>query len=160
MKVDVRKGRVAVPSSRTLNDVAAEWLAGVKVEPPVVLNRSQLPYKPSAVRGYEADLRRYVLDDLGALKLTNYAAPTSSISSTGCAARDSVNRRFGTSSTPSASFSATRSSEGTARRTRRRDCSSAAPAPDGNEQRRRRLTSFAHSPTTCAPFTPRRSTVA
>jgi site-specific recombinase XerD len=33
------------------------------------LTRSGLPYKPAVIRSYEADLRRYVLPDLGAQRL-------------------------------------------------------------------------------------------
>jgi integrase len=68
---DLRRGKLAEPSRRTFRDVADEWLAGAKAEPPTVLNRSELPYKPSVLRGYEADLKRYVLDDLGAWKLSD-----------------------------------------------------------------------------------------
>jgi len=34
-----------------------------------VLTRSGVPHKPAVIRGYEADLRRYVLPDLGAQRL-------------------------------------------------------------------------------------------
>jgi integrase len=66
----LNKGRSVAPSKRTLREAAEAFLAGAKAEPPLVLNRSGRPYKPSVLRGYEADLRRYVLDDLGARRLS------------------------------------------------------------------------------------------
>jgi integrase len=54
----------------TLRETAAAWLEGAKAQPPTVLNRQRLPYKPSALRGYEADLNKYVLRDLGAHRLS------------------------------------------------------------------------------------------
>jgi len=68
-RVMKQKGLLAPPSRRTFREVADEWLAGAKASPPTVLNRSDEPYKPSALRGYEADLSNYVLDDLGSHKL-------------------------------------------------------------------------------------------
>ena len=64
------RGKNIVPSRRTLREAADEWLAGAKAEPPTVLNRSGHPYKPSVVRGYEHDLKAYVLDELGGLRLS------------------------------------------------------------------------------------------
>jgi integrase len=64
------RGKNIAPSRRTLREAADEWLAGAKAEPPRVLNRSGHPYKPAAVRGYEHDLRHYVLEDLGGLRLS------------------------------------------------------------------------------------------
>lgn len=70
-RVKQRRGEAVAPSKRTLRDVAEEWLAGAKSEPPTVVNRSGRPYKPSVLRGYEADLNRHVLPDLGAVKLND-----------------------------------------------------------------------------------------
>jgi integrase len=67
---DLRRGKLAEPSRRTLREVADEWLAGAKAEPPTVLNKSEQPYKPSTLRGIEADLNRYVLDEIGAYRLS------------------------------------------------------------------------------------------
>ena len=66
-----RKGQLAAPSKRTLRDAADGWLAGAKADPPTNLNRSGRSYKPSALRGYEADLTTYVLPDLGATRLSD-----------------------------------------------------------------------------------------
>lgn len=62
-----RRGRSA-PTRQTLSEFAETWLAGVKAG--TILKRSGERYKPAVVRGYEADLRRYVLDDLGAHRLS------------------------------------------------------------------------------------------
>jgi integrase len=67
---DKGRGKNIVPSRKTLQGASDEWLAGAKAEPPAVLNRSGHPYKPSAIRGYEHDLKAYVLDDLGGLRLS------------------------------------------------------------------------------------------
>jgi integrase len=63
----VRKGTLSAPTRQTLNEAAEAWLEGAKRG--TVLTRSGQPYKPSVIRGYEADLRRYVLPDLGAQRL-------------------------------------------------------------------------------------------
>src|SRR5256885_11011777 len=54
----VRKGTLNAPTRQTLNEAAEAWLEGAKRG--TVLTRGGLPYKPAGVRGYEADLRRYV----------------------------------------------------------------------------------------------------
>ena len=54
----------------TLRAVAEEWFAGAKATPPTVLNRSGEVFKPSAIRGYESDLRRFVLPEFGGEKLS------------------------------------------------------------------------------------------
>src|SRR4051794_39702039 len=53
-----RKGTLRAPTRQTLREFAEAWLAGVKAG--AVPTRSGRPYKPAVVRGYEADLRRYV----------------------------------------------------------------------------------------------------
>jgi integrase len=63
----VRKGTLSAPTRQTLAEAAEAWLEGAKRGP--VLTRSGQPYKPAVLRGYEADLRRYVLPDLGAQRL-------------------------------------------------------------------------------------------
>jgi integrase len=67
----LNKGTNVAPSKVTLKEVAEEWLAGAKSSPPTVLNRSGEPFKPSALRGYEADLNRYVLKELGTSRLSD-----------------------------------------------------------------------------------------
>ena len=63
----VRTGALRPSRARTLADAADEWLAGARRGE--VRNRSGDPYKPSAVRAYEQDLRLRVLPTLGARKL-------------------------------------------------------------------------------------------
>lgn len=64
------KGRNIVPSSKTLRQLAEEWLAGAEAEPPTILTRSGQPYKPSVLRCYRNDLMNLVLPELGALKVS------------------------------------------------------------------------------------------
>jgi integrase len=59
------KTRRVAASTLKLREAAEEFLAGAKAEPPTVLNRSGSPYKPSVLRGYEGDLEKHVLPDLG-----------------------------------------------------------------------------------------------
>jgi integrase len=66
---DQEQGRRIGKTRKTLREAAEEWLAGAKAEPPTILNSAGRPYKPSVLRGYEADLRDYVLRDLGARRL-------------------------------------------------------------------------------------------
>jgi integrase len=56
------------PSNTLVKDAAAEWLAAARAG--VVRTRSGEPYKPSAIRGYEATLRRTILPELGHLRLS------------------------------------------------------------------------------------------
>lgn len=63
----VRKGTLTAPTRQTLSEAAEAWLDGAKRG--TVLTRGGAPYKPAVVRGYEADLRRYVLPILGAQRL-------------------------------------------------------------------------------------------
>jgi hypothetical protein len=55
------------PTRQTLTEAAEAWLEGAKGG--AILTRFGTSYKPAVVRGYEADLRRYVLPDLGAHRL-------------------------------------------------------------------------------------------
>jgi integrase len=64
----LRKGTISSPTRHTLREVAEAWIESAKQG--ATLTRSGKPYKPSALRGYEADLRRYVLPDLGATRLS------------------------------------------------------------------------------------------
>jgi integrase len=47
------------------------WLQGATADPPLILNRSGEVYKPSVLRGYAADLRNYVLPELGGRRLAD-----------------------------------------------------------------------------------------
>src|SRR3954447_6124271 len=57
------RGTMKAPTKQTLAEAASAWLVGVREGR--IRNRSGDPYKPSAVRGYEAALRRTVLPQLG-----------------------------------------------------------------------------------------------
>jgi len=63
----LRQGRMTADLGPTLTEAAEEWLQAARAG--VVRNRSGDPYKPSAVRGYEANLRLRVLPELGAQRL-------------------------------------------------------------------------------------------
>jgi integrase len=65
----VRKGTLTAPTRQTLEEAAEKWLAGATRD--TILTRGGRPYKPAVLRGYEADLRRYVLPDLGAVQLAS-----------------------------------------------------------------------------------------
>src|SRR5947209_18621065 len=67
----VRRGTMQTPSQTTLREAAEAWLEGARSG--VIRNRSGDPYKPSAVRGYAASLRRYVLPEFGARRLSAIA---------------------------------------------------------------------------------------
>jgi hypothetical protein len=66
--VAIRAGTLGASDGRTLKAVADEWLIGARSG--VIRNRSGDPYKPSAVRGYEAALRLRVFPKLGTAKFT------------------------------------------------------------------------------------------
>jgi integrase len=62
--IAIRRGRkVNAGQTDSLRDVATVWLAAARKGN--VRTRSGDPYKPSAVRGYEQNLRRRVFDDFG-----------------------------------------------------------------------------------------------
>jgi integrase len=67
----VSEGARIAQTRKTLREAADQWLAGAKASPPTVLNRSQEPYKPSVLRGYEADLNEYVLKEFGAHRMAD-----------------------------------------------------------------------------------------
>jgi integrase len=64
----MRKGTMAAPSRLTLREAAEQWLTAI--ERGDVLSRRRTPYKPSVTRGYRRDLTKYVLPELGALRLS------------------------------------------------------------------------------------------
>ncbi len=65
--VAVRKRKLRAAPAVTLREAATTWLSGA--ERGEILSRRKLPYKPSTLRGYKADLDTYVFPDLGALRL-------------------------------------------------------------------------------------------
>jgi integrase len=67
--VALRKGQMRAPSRVTLREAADAWLQGA--EDRSVRTRSGDPYKPSAIRSYEAALRLRVLPDLGAARISD-----------------------------------------------------------------------------------------
>ena len=64
----LRAARMRAEGATTVRDAAEALLAGLRDGS--VLNRSGERYKPSAIRSYEAALRRHVLPELGARKLS------------------------------------------------------------------------------------------
>jgi integrase len=64
----LRRGTFKAPTRRTLKEAAEVWLDGAKAG--AILTRGGAPFKPSVIRGYEADLKHHVYDDLGALRLS------------------------------------------------------------------------------------------
>ena len=65
---DVRRNKLRAPVPTTLMEAAAQWLEGAKAG--VIRARGGHPYKPSAIRAYEAALRLRVLPELGRRKLS------------------------------------------------------------------------------------------
>ena len=68
-QVQVDQGRLVAPTRKALYEVSEEWLDGAKAGR--IRNRSGRPYKPSALRGYESDLRMHVLPELGGARLSD-----------------------------------------------------------------------------------------
>jgi integrase len=66
-QVALRKGTLRTPSRVTLREAAAKWIDGARVG--LIRTRSGDPYKPSALRGYEAALRKRILPTLGSARL-------------------------------------------------------------------------------------------
>jgi integrase len=67
----INRGKMIAPSKQTFREAAEAWVAGATAEPPTILNRSGARFKPSTLRGYRADLDRYLLPDLGAHRLSD-----------------------------------------------------------------------------------------
>jgi integrase len=63
-----QRGKLRTPSRLTVREAAEALIAGMADG--TVRNRSGDAFKPSVVRGYESALRLYVLDDLGAARLS------------------------------------------------------------------------------------------
>ena len=67
-QVGLRKGTLRAPTPITLRQAADAWLAGARDGS--IRTRSGDAYKPSAVRSYEGSLRKRVLPELGAARLS------------------------------------------------------------------------------------------
>jgi len=65
--VALREGRMRAPTGETLDQAAGVWVEGARAG--AVHNRSGDPYKPSAIRAYEQNLRLRVLPALGRKRL-------------------------------------------------------------------------------------------
>lgn len=65
----LRKGTIRAPRPVTIHHAATELIQGMRTGR--VRTRSGDVYKPSVIRSYEAVLRRYVLPELGPLKLAD-----------------------------------------------------------------------------------------
>jgi integrase len=65
---EVRRGRLAPPNGLTVREAADALIAGMKEG--TIYNRNGQRFKPSVIRGYEADLKGRIIPELGALKLT------------------------------------------------------------------------------------------
>jgi integrase len=69
----LRKGTMRAPTQTTLRVAWQEWEQGAKAG--AIRNRSGDAYKPSVLRSYESSMRLHVLDELGALKLSEITRP-------------------------------------------------------------------------------------
>ncbi|MFL5961023.1 MAG: tyrosine-type recombinase/integrase [Gaiellaceae bacterium] len=67
--VSVRRGAMVAASRVTVREAAEAFVDGARDG--VVLTRNGKRYKPSAIRSYDRDLDRFVLPDLGALRLSD-----------------------------------------------------------------------------------------
>jgi integrase len=66
-KPKIRQGAMRAPTAQTLKAASEAWLEGARSG--LIRTRSGDPYKPSAVRGYEATMRLRVLPALGSKRL-------------------------------------------------------------------------------------------
>jgi integrase len=62
-------GTLRAPTRETIEDAARAFVKGMRDG--AIRTRSGEPYKPSVIRGYTADLERYVLPALGGLRLAD-----------------------------------------------------------------------------------------
>ncbi len=69
----LRAGTLTADRGPTLEQAAEDWLAAARAG--IARNRSGDPYKPSAIRGYEQNLRKRVLPDLGDERLRAITLP-------------------------------------------------------------------------------------
>jgi integrase len=63
------RGTLRVPTRQTLTAAAEAFIEGMKKGS--ITTRSQKRYKPSVIRGYQADLERYVIPELGDIRLAD-----------------------------------------------------------------------------------------
>jgi integrase len=68
----IRKHELRAPTKVTLRAAWEDWIAAA--ERGEVHSRFKRPYKPSALRGYRADMTNYVLPELGARRLADVTA--------------------------------------------------------------------------------------
>jgi hypothetical protein len=66
----VRRGALRTAARRTIREAGDALIAGMR-SGEVRTRKGGRKYKPSAIRGYEADLKNYVYDDLGACRLSD-----------------------------------------------------------------------------------------
>ncbi|HEY8776478.1 MAG TPA: hypothetical protein VIM33_08395 [Gaiellaceae bacterium] len=69
--VDIRRKKLTAPTRLTLRAAWDAWYAGATADPPTVVQKGGARYKPSTLRGYRSSMEDYVLDDLGALRLSD-----------------------------------------------------------------------------------------
>jgi integrase len=91
----IHRGKLRAPTSTTLAEAGEDLIKGMQSGK--VRTKSGDVYKPSAVRSYEHALRDRVLPALGAKRLGDCRAATSSTSPTSSSAKASTRRRCGTS---------------------------------------------------------------
>ncbi len=72
-QVALRRRELNTPSHLTIAEAAESWLRDARRA--VVRTRSGESYKPSAIRSYEAALRRVILPELGQLRLSALTRP-------------------------------------------------------------------------------------
>jgi integrase len=65
----VRRGTMRASSPTTLREAMEAWVAGARDGS--IFTPAGSPYRPSVIRSYEQAFRLYLLDDLGAAKLTD-----------------------------------------------------------------------------------------
>jgi integrase len=64
-----RRGRFNASSRKTVREAGDQWIEGARRR--AILTRSGEPYKPSALRSYDADLRLHVYPEIGGERLTD-----------------------------------------------------------------------------------------
>jgi hypothetical protein len=63
---DKKRGKLRTPTGQTFNELADEFLAGMRDG--TIRNRNKQPYKPSTIRSYEAALDNRLRPEFGTLK--------------------------------------------------------------------------------------------
>jgi integrase len=67
------RGGLRAPKPTTVREAWETWHEGARTG--MIRNRSGDPYKPSALRSYAGAMRRHVLPELGAVRLTDLSRP-------------------------------------------------------------------------------------